>query len=77
VTMTHQEILDAFETIYRRSHEVAKAEREWIGAERSRLQSACGEVGHILGRDRSYIAFDLRCCAICGVAAPKDAVEAK
>lgn len=61
--MTHQEISDAFGSIYQRAHVVAEAERKWIEEERARLVAECGKIGHIWGKEW---AFRERCCLVCG-----------
>lgn len=41
-------------------------------AERLALQTRCGELGHVLKVHRGLFGpDDVRCCAICGAAAPK------
>lgn len=68
--MTHQEIANAFETIYERSHEIAEVERAWVDAERKRLQMACGTAGHIWGRSRWAASISLW-CVVCGHSGPR------
>lgn len=73
--MTHQEIATAFETIYQRAREVAKAEREWVNEERERLRSECATIGHIWGRDFSALYDCGTTCVVCH--APSTGVQSE
>lgn len=64
--MTHQEIRDAFDNIYSAAREASRKEREFIDAERGRLQALCAGIGHVWGRLEWPLSLDGKGCVVCG-----------
>lgn len=72
--MTHQDIIDRLEALYREFSKAFAVEQARIKKERESLQELCGGIGHFFAKERGLVPSVFprgRCCLFCDMPEPK------